>query len=167
MSLLVENLGEEPGSGPHQKPLCPIASLSSVTIECDLSNQSKKRQSTTYDQQPYPPKEARKSYTSKIACHSLVEKRYRTKLNDMLGMLRDNVPSLRVIPKRSEEYAYREGQEKLERPQASSKFDKATIISKAIEYIAYLETCNKCLGKEHAALRDRVSAIQKISCMDV
>jgi Helix-loop-helix DNA-binding domain len=167
ISPVLEKQGENPGSSLDQNPSCRRALSSSATVEDHLSSPLEKRQSSTYDQQPSPRKKARKSHTDKIACHSLVEKRYRTKLNDGLGRLRDKVPSLRVIPKKSEEYAYREGQEKLDRPQASSKFDKATVVSKAIEYILYLETCNKHLSEEHVALTDCVSAIQTIASVSL
>ena len=167
ISLVLDGSGEEPGSSLGQKLSCRRALSSSATGENHLSSSSEKRQSTTCDQQPCPQKKARKSHTDKIACHSQVEKRYRTKLNDGLGRLRDKVPSLQVIPKKSEEYTYREGQEKLDRPQASSKFDKATVVSKAIEYILYLEMCNKHLSEEHMALTNCVSAIQTMASVSM
>lgn len=73
---------------------------------------------------------ARRKRTLADAGHSVVEKRYRTKLNDELGRLRDTIPSLRIIPKKFEEYAYREGTEMLDRPQAYKKLDRTTIISR-------------------------------------
>lgn len=169
LALVAEEQGEESGSSPSQillsqKPSRQTTPLSSATPEDELSSLSKKRQSKTGDQQLGPLKKVRKLRTHEMARHSVSEKRYRTKLNDEIGRLRENVPSLRAIPKRSEEYAYREGKEKLDRPEASNKFDKATVVTKAIEYIAYIEMCNKRLSKERIALMDRLSAIQAIAC---
>ena len=169
VSPVAEDQGKEPGSRQSpasQKASCWTTSLPSVTTEADLSRSFKKRQSKTDDRQQGPFKKSREMPTRKMARHSVIEKRYRTKLNDELGRLRNNVPSLRVKPKRSEEYAYREGKEKLDRPEASSKFDKATVVSKAIEYITYIELCNKRLSQEQLALIDRLSAIETMASAD-
>lgn len=169
LAAVAEEQGEESGSSPSQillsqKPLRQTPPLLSATPEDKLSSPSQKRQFNTGDQQLGPLKKVRKLRTHEMVRHSVSEKRYRTKLNDELGRLRENVPSLRAIPKRSEEYAYREGKDKLDRPEATNKFDKATVVTKGIEYIAYIEMCNKRLSKERIALMDRVSAIQAIAC---
>ena len=168
-SSVTEDQGKQPGSLQNpasQKASCWTISLPSVTDEAYLPRSSKKRQSKTDDRQQRPVKNLRELPTRKMARHSVIEKRYRTKLNDELGRLRNNIPSLRVKPKRSEDYAYREGKEKLDRPEASSKFDKATVVSKAIEYITYIELCNKRLSQEQTALMDRLRAIETMACTD-
>ena len=129
----------------------------------DLPSLSKKRKASTEDQEQNNSHKGPKSRILQLAGHNLIEKRYRNKLNAEIATLRDRVPSLHPIPKRSEEYACREGSEKLKRPEASNKFDKATIVSKAVEYIVYLEMCNKRLGEERLALKNSVSALHKIA----
>lgn len=64
--------------------------------------------------------------------HSLVEKRYRTNLNDKISELRQNVPSLR---------------------DADQSSNKATVLMKAIEYIQYLEKRNAFLEEKNDVLK--------------
>ena len=159
LSPIAEDQGEEPKLRARQTRTrrdlsCRKKPLPSVTGEDEPRNLRRIRDSKTGTRRKGPLKDAR---------HSVVEKRYRTKLNDELGRLRDIIPSLRIIPKTFEEYAYREGTEMLDRPQASSKFDKATVVSKAVEYIKYIEMCNKRLSEEHIALMHRLSLIETMA----
>ena len=170
LSSSISAVAEDQGKGPEsnqsfatKEAWCWSTSLPSITLEADLPTPFKKRRSKTDDRQQGPVKKTRELRTRKMVRHSVIEKRYRTKLNDELKRLRNIVPSLRSKPKRSEEYAYREGKEKLERPEASSKFDKATVVSKAIEYIMYIELCNKRLSQEQLILIDRLSAIETMA----
>lgn len=77
--------------------------------------------------------------------HSLVEKRYRTNLNDKIAALRRSVPSLRD-----------EGQNPDDIPVLGSalKHNKATILTKAIEYIQHLEKRNAFLEDANNVLRN-------------
>jgi Helix-loop-helix DNA-binding domain len=144
-------------------PSHPATPPSPLSPKDDLPSLSKKRKASTEAQEQKNSHNGPKSRILQLAGHNLIEKRYRNKLNAEIATLRDRVPSLRLIPKRSEEYAYREGSEKLKRPEPSNKFDKATIVSKAVEYILYLEMCNKRLGEERLALKNSVSALHKIA----
>lgn len=94
----------------------------------------------------------------KKTAHNMIEKRYRTNLNDKITALRDSVPSLRIISRkgsRGEEF-----QEDLQGLTPAHKLNKATVLSKATEYIAHLEKRNKMLMKENATLKSRVEAFE-------
>lgn len=76
--------------------------------------------------------------------HTVIEKRYRTNLNQKIAALRESVPSLRADSRDSVD---------LKGLAPASKLNKATVLSKAMEYIQYLERCNESLEKENAKLR--------------
>ncbi|KAH8806128.1 hypothetical protein F5884DRAFT_903049 [Xylogone sp. PMI_703] len=103
-----------------------------------------------------PSTKTRRSYKRNLASarkqtHNMIEKRYRTNLNDKISTLRDNIPSLKVIS--SAENADKPKKrrvgmtEDLHRSVPTNNITKATIISKATEYISHLEKCNKELGE--------------------
>jgi hypothetical protein len=104
-----------------------------------------------------PPR--RQSAPVKKTAHNMIEKRYRTNLNDKIAALRDSVPSLRLTEKKDIN-----GdaiiQEDLGGLEAAQKLNKATILSKATEYISYLEKRNTNLSKECQSLKDRVDAFE-------
>lgn len=124
-----------------------------------------KRKSTSYasddedDDSHSPPATSNGRHPRvKKTAHNMIEKRYRTNLNDKIAALRDSVPSLRVITKRNSR-----GEEVMEDLQGltpAHKSNKATILSKATEYIAHLEKRNKMLMKENTALKSRVEAFE-------
>lgn len=111
----------------------------------------------------------------------MIEKRYRTNLNDKIAALRDSVPALRVMVHRLEHTdgveegaidvnimdeikaeAGLEGDEDLGGLTPAHKLNKATILSKATEYIAHLERKNRSLAKENSALRNRVEGFEML-----
>ena len=77
--------------------------------------------------------------------HTIIEKRYRNNLNQKITALRESVPSLRA----NKEVVDLGGLV------PASKLNKATVLSKAIEYIQYLEKRNSSLEKENSHLRRR------------
>jgi len=84
--------------------------------------------------------------------HSLVEKRYRSNINDKIAELRESVPSLRdslLSPAESRG------------PAAALKHNKATILTKAIEYIHVLERRNAYLEDANNDLRSRALRVAK------
>ncbi|KAK0717266.1 helix-loop-helix DNA-binding domain-containing protein [Lasiosphaeria miniovina] len=99
----------------------------------------------------------------KKTAHNMIEKRYRTNLNDKIAQLRDAVPSLRVVSHRSEHSRYDDQEDAGDDESASAqapKLNKATILSKATEYIAGLETRNRSLETENNALRGRMEGLE-------
>ncbi|TVY91933.1 Sterol regulatory element-binding protein [Lachnellula willkommii] len=94
----------------------------------------------------------------KKTAHNMIEKRYRTNLNDKITALRDSVPSLRVMSKRNSRGE--EVEEDLQGLTPAHKLNKATVLSKATEYIAHLEKRNRYLTKENSSLKARVDAFE-------
>ncbi|KAI5301269.1 hypothetical protein KEM55_007055, partial [Ascosphaera atra] len=106
---------------------------------------------------------------SKKRSHNVIEKRYRANLNEKIAELRDSVPSLRVIARQrsraglagsphsdgndaeNDEYAIGAG----------GKLNKASILSKATEYIRHLEARNKRLEEENVEVKIRLRQFEK------
>jgi hypothetical protein len=71
---------------------------------------------------------------------------YRNKLNVVIKALRERIPSLRMMPKVSKGGSENdEDSDGLDGLTAAIKFDKATILSKAIKYISHLDKRNERL----------------------
>jgi hypothetical protein len=126
----------------------------------------------------------------KKTAHNMIEKRYRTNLNDKMATLRDSVPALRVMVHRlqhqgsddddddddgdddddddDKQFGAMGGVEAQGQGEGLSglapayKLNKATILSKATEYITHLERRNRNLAKENAALRGRVECFEML-----
>lgn len=96
----------------------------------------------------------------KKTAHNMIEKRYRTNLNDKIAALRDSVPSLRVMSRQNEE---EDDNEDLEGLAPAHKLNKATVLSKATEYIRHLEKRNRRQGDEIASLKSRVDHLEKLA----
>ncbi|KAF7560218.1 hypothetical protein G7046_g3940 [Stylonectria norvegica] len=112
-----------------------------------------------------PPANRRHCSPPKKTAHNMIEKRYRTNLNDKIAALRDSVPALRVMVHRlegqcAEEVEEELGEEDLGGLAPAHKLNKATILSKATEYIAHLEKKNKSLARENNQLRNRVEGFE-------
>jgi len=100
----------------------------------------------------------------KKSAHNMIEKRYRTNLNDKISQLRDSVPSLRGMPKSAAgAIECDEDREDLEGLVPTHKMNKATILSKATEYIQYLSRANKRLEDENSLLKSRIRAFEKLA----
>lgn len=116
----------------------------------------------------------------KKTAHNMIEKRYRTNLNDKIAALRDSVPALRVMVHRLENAGQSPNgnDDVMEEIKAEAgldpedvdlggltpahKLNKATILSKATEYIALLERKNRALAKENTSLRNRVEGFEML-----
>lgn len=106
----------------------------------------------------------------------MIERRYRTNLNDKIAQLRDAVPALRHVAQRSEQPGggsstggskASEDDDGLFDDEFSGlppvvKLNKATILSKATEYIAQLERRNRNLATENSALRGRMEGLEML-----
>ena len=89
--------------------------------------------------------QGQKSMCAQKKSHSIVEKRYRTNLNDKIGELHKIIPSLRGDASNSNE---------TERRSTAPKHNKSTILIKAIDYIHHLEQRNAYLENVNASLRN-------------
>ncbi len=114
---------------------------------------AKKRKTSTQcgDSATRPASQDRKSTFVMNKSHSIVEKRYRTNLNDKIAELRKSVPSLRDDASNSVE---------TERLSAAPKHNKSTVLTKAIEYIHHLEQRNAYLENVIASLRSQTRNIK-------
>lgn len=92
----------------------------------------------------------------------MIEKRYRTNLNDKIAALRDSVPSLRVMAGTSK-LGEDDEEEDLEGLAPAHKLNKATVLAKATEYIRHLEKRTKRLQDENEQLKNRLAAFEKLA----
>ncbi|KAN0083525.1 protein of unknown function (DUF2014) domain containing protein [Elaphomyces granulatus] len=115
-----------------------------------------------------PPREIRK-LPSKKRAHNVVERRYRANLNDKIAELKDSVPSLRANKGNLSGICITdgdgdgEGEEDHDNKAAihANKLNKASILSKATEYIHHLEVRNKRLEDENKVLKTRLRQLDK------
>ncbi|POS88087.1 hypothetical protein EPUL_000331 [Erysiphe pulchra] len=105
----------------------------------------------------------------KKTAHNMIEKRYRTNLNDKIAALRDAVPSLRITSKSARGEDTMDDREELQGLKPAHKLNKATVLSKATEYIYHLESRNKRLRQEILEHKSRLAtyeALLRSSSMD-
>ncbi|RKF60323.1 putative sterol regulatory element binding protein sre1 protein [Erysiphe neolycopersici] len=105
----------------------------------------------------------------KKTAHNMIEKRYRTNLNDKIAALRDAVPSLRITSKSARGEDTMDDREELQGLKPAHKLNKATVLSKATEYIYHLENRNKRLRQELSDHKSRLAtyeALLRSSSMD-
>ncbi|RYP76478.1 hypothetical protein DL771_001712 [Monosporascus sp. 5C6A] len=102
------------------------------------------------------------SHPIKKTAHNMIEKRYRTNLNDKIAALRDSVPSLRIMSKSARGEDTTEDREELQGLTPAHKLNKATVLSKATEYIRHLEKRNSRLQDENNVMQQRLAAFEKL-----
>ncbi|EXJ64023.1 hypothetical protein A1O7_00358 [Cladophialophora yegresii CBS 114405] len=95
--------------------------------------------------------------------HNIIEKRYRANLNEKIAELRDSVPSLRLAQKsKIRDITGDSDEDDLDGLTPSNKLNKASILTKAVEYIRHLEFRTKRLEEENNALKDRLETLDKV-----
>ncbi|KAJ9660044.1 Clr6 histone deacetylase associated PHD protein-2 Cph2 [Neophaeococcomyces mojaviensis] len=96
--------------------------------------------------------------------HNVIEKRYRANLNEKIAELRDSVPALRVLKKAKgkNDSNGSSGDEDLDGLAPSNKLNKASVLTKAVEYIRHLELRTKKLEEENRDLKARVQVLDKV-----
>ncbi|KAM0251844.1 hypothetical protein ACHAP5_001507 [Fusarium lateritium] len=87
--------------------------------------------------------------------HNDIERKYRTNLKDRIAELRDAVPALHSIPEDGMDDADEDSQR-------GPKVSKGTVLTKATEYIQYLERRNRAIMKEHQELARRLQAFEQL-----
>ena len=104
------------------------------------TNQLRKRKSS----QPGLEFSSKKQAVTQNKSHSIVEKRYRTNLNQKIAELAECIPSLK-----------KDGQDHNDAGHSlpTLRHNKATVLAEAIAYIQQLQCRNDCLEKANAALQ--------------
>ncbi|KAI4150512.1 MAG: hypothetical protein LQ340_004027 [Diploschistes diacapsis] len=124
------------------------------------STESKKRKSSAIaGTGNAPPTGSGRQPRGKKISHNVIEKRYRSNLNDKIAKLRDSVPELRFAPptikKRPQKSINSDSDGSGDEASQGLKFNKATVLIKATEYIQQLERQNQRLLAEVSTLRNR------------
>ncbi|KUL82307.1 hypothetical protein ZTR_09721 [Talaromyces verruculosus] len=120
-------------------------------------NSSRKRKTSSEDDgsveagDDSPPES--KSQPSKKHFHNVIEKRYRANLNEKITELRDSIPSLRGLTRDTNGGASMHDDDF----STGNKLNKASILSKATEYIRHLEFRNSRLEEENKALENKTA----------
>ncbi|KAJ4420269.1 Clr6 histone deacetylase associated PHD protein-2 Cph2 [Gnomoniopsis sp. IMI 355080] len=128
----------------------------------DSSKLSRKRKSSADDDDLDDEEDEDGNHPVKKTAHNMIEKRYRTNLNDKIAALRDSVPSLRVLSKSARGEDTTGDREELHGLTPAHKLNKATVLSKATEYIRHLEKRNNRLNDENSTMQQRISAFEKL-----
>ncbi|KAJ5766644.1 uncharacterized protein N7511_004260 [Penicillium nucicola] len=140
------------GWGMDQKPQSGLVSpISSVG-----TNRKRKTGSDDDATTVTGPVQPGKKMPAKKRAHNVIEKRYRANLNDKIAELRDSVPSLRTTKTGGSADDDDEAE-----ANSASKLNKASILSKATEYIKHLEIRNKRLEDENTGLKNRLRQADK------
>lgn len=144
-----DNLGSRP-----ILPLAPSSSMPATKKRKSVTEESDNSGDTTSMLKVQP---------SKKRSHNVIEKRYRANLNDKIAELRESVPSLRVLSKsrNGSVGGLQEYDDDVDSVTPNNKLNKASILSKATEYIRHLELRNKRLDEENIALKNRLRQLEK------
>ncbi|CAK7274782.1 hypothetical protein SEPCBS119000_006350 [Sporothrix epigloea] len=93
--------------------------------------------------------------------HNDIERKYRTNLKDRIAELRDAVPSLCTIPEHSANDGDGDGEGSNQAGRAP-KVSKGTVLTKATDYIHFLEKKNRAIMLQHQELTRRLQAFEQL-----
>jgi hypothetical protein len=149
-------------SDTHPKLGGGVASSPEAGVLTQLGKASRKRKATATDLDDDDDDDDEIDQPVKKTAHNMIEKRYRNNLNDKIAALRDSVPSLRIMSKSARGEDTTEDREELHGLTPAHKLNKATILSKATEYIRHLEKRNARLIDENETMQARITAFEKL-----
>lgn len=135
---------------------------SSPDAQGNSKSNSRKRKSSAEVDDDDDDDELDGQHPVKKTAHNMIEKRYRTNLNDKIAALRDSVPSLRIMSKSARGEDTTEDREELHGLTPAHKLNKATVLAKATEYIRHLEKRNNRLIDENSSMQARIAAFEKL-----
>lgn len=122
-------------TGEGHKPLSP-----------DSKPGSRKRKSSADDDDLDDDEDEDGQQPVKKTAHNMIEKRYRTNLNDKIAALRDSVPSLRVLSKSARGEDTTEDREELHGLTPAHKLNKATVSRRPPPYTSAVKFFIDCLS---------------------
>ncbi|KAH6697363.1 helix-loop-helix DNA-binding domain-containing protein [Plectosphaerella plurivora] len=161
------HLVQRPAS-PKMPAAAPRATRSSQRLptRSDLKRKSSSSDSaSSRSTSPEPPARRTRHADPSKNPHNLIEKRYRVNINEKIIALRDAVPALRCVVNQQhgdgEEEAEVLASEELGGLMPARKLNKATILSKATEYIGHLEKKNDQLAKDNLELERKLAEVQR------
>ncbi|KAF9871942.1 helix-loop-helix DNA-binding domain-containing protein [Colletotrichum karsti] len=157
-----------PAPRPEQQQPKPQPQQRTSPRNNDLKRKSSASSASSRSASPEPPARRTKHEPSKNP-HNMIEKRYRVNINEKIIALRDAVPSLRCVVQQTEnpqapaetDEAPFDVVEELGGLMPARKLNKATILSKATEYITHLEKKNGQLWKENQELEKRLAEVTR------
>lgn len=147
---------------PTSEPSPESASKSASMSPSDAGKPSCRKRKSSVEDDEDDDDDLDGSHPVKKTAHNMIEKRYRTNLNDKIAALRDAVPSLRIMSKSSRGEDTTADREELHGLTPAHKLNKATVLSKATEYIRHLEKRNARLADENNAMQQRIAAFEKL-----
>lgn len=146
---------DEAMKGPEIKPPSQSASKSkdkekAVKVKSEKEDKATREKAADHEK----PKPGDRS------AHNDIERKYRMNLKDRIAELRDAVPSLRTIPEEGGDDD--DDEEGTSQPSRAPKASKGTVLTKATEYIQYLEKKNKAITQQHRELSRRIQAFEQL-----
>ncbi|KAI9650105.1 Clr6 histone deacetylase associated PHD protein-2 Cph2 [Ciborinia camelliae] len=145
----------------QRSPNSSTSKSNSISSPESLDNSRKRKSSAEVDDDDDDESAGQHPPVKKTA-HNLIERRYRTNLNEKIAALRDSVPSLRIMQKSARGEDTADDREELQGLTPAHKLNKATVLAKATEYIRHLEKRNSRLQDENTQMKTRINAFEKL-----
>ena len=111
----------------RRSPASSTGMRKSQSVSSPESNTSRKRKSSAEDEDDDDEDSGVQNHPVKKTAHNMIEKRYRTNLNDKIAALRDSVPSLRIMTKTARGEDTADDREELQGLTPAHKLNKATV----------------------------------------